>query len=823
MSQKYLRIWIYIISLSGYLSATATPKPIADSLSRQLKAFVSAHPQTTLYVHLDKNNYSPGETIWFKAYVLSGRVIDNRVLYVRLADRDKHVIRQLQFPMYDIRSNGDMPVPDSLQDGQYYVYAYTDRMLNFDPRDVFVQAVNIKHNARHRLEADASVPDSLKLVRGSRASIVIHVKDNGELRKGLQGIYSLMDNDKVLRSGKLATNPQGETSINFTYPQLADDHSLQVHISFKDQQDYAELNLNLPHEGNGYQLQAYPEGGHLTAGLDNRLLVSLTDKQNTPVTGVQLMLTGNNSQTTIVPVVTDDKGLAMINFKPEAGSNYQFRITRQNAASGTTLPLGQEIRAKGYGLKLQRQASGSVSVSLGNTGEEGNGLLTLRCADSVVWSRQVTINPGDSLQVALPVNTLPKNVYNVALFDSSGRLMAERLFMNNIHEDYAMNIKTDAPVYGTRKKVTVQLRVTGRQGKPVATNLSMAVVEHTAITTKTYPTILNTYYYYLLEGSTAAALLEPQSFADIDRLLMAVNWRQLNWPSVLQPNQTEHKQVLIANSGGLNGYLEPLKKHKAETNELLLFSKGGITNVGVNAQLHFSIDPSLILSYRSNPWYMIQSDEFRKSYRIHYLLPEEKFDRGLTDSLAAMPRSFNTVAVFKPEILSLDKVTNLHEVKISAPTNNNGFVTDANGVLNYYSKECTDRICHWGVINCLLPGHRTDEYSEVMIPGHKYYRGVGYFIYHSNCTVPPNPNNIAIKNITKPTVFYAPDFEKIPMDDVPIGTTIYWNPNTGTLNTGLNTLSFFTSDLKGRFTIMVQGIDVHTLKPVYGMTEFEVK
>lgn len=786
-------------------------------LSPKLEGFIKAHPQTTLYLHLDKNNYSPGEHIWFKAYVLSGRVIDNRVLYVRLADRAKHTIRQLQFPMYDIRSNGDLVVPDSLEDGQYFLYAYTDRMLNFDKQDVFVQPIHIRNNARHQLEVEAGVSDSAKLVRGSAVSIVVHAKDNGRPRQGLKGTYTLLDNNEVLRSAKLATNQQGETSINFTYPLLADDHSLRVNISFKDEQDYADLNLNLPHEGAGYLLQACPEGGRLIAGMNNRMVISLTDRQNTPVAGAGVSLEGQAGT-----VITDANGIALMNIRPDTGTRYQFRITGPNHTPAITLPLKQEICAKGYGLRLATSQAGAVSAMISNAGESGTGQLLIRNADSLVWQQAFTVRPGDSLLVSLPVNTLPKNVYDMALFDEEGKLTADRLFINNRHEDRLVVMKTDAAVYGTRKKVTVQLHITDSQGKPVAANLSMAVVERTAITAKSYPTILSTYYYHLLEGRTASALLAPQSPADIDRLLMTLNWRQMNWPAVLREAPAPARLQLIPNSGGLNGYLEALKKSEGDTQELLLFSRGGISSVPVDAHLHFSIDPSLLLSPPGAPTRMVQSDDFRKHYRVHFLLPEEQFDKALTDSLASLPRSFNTIAAFKPELPGLANVTNLAEVKIEAPVNR--FQKDAKGVWHYYSKECTDRICLFGIINCITPGHMTDEYSQVMIPGQKYFSlGRGWFVYHSNCTVAQNPDNFPIKNITKPSSFYAPDFEKIPMDDVPEGTTIYWNPNVGTLNNGVNTLSFFTSDLRGKFTIMVQGIDVHTLKPVYGMTEFEVK
>ncbi|MBB5441397.1 hypothetical protein HDC92_005109, partial [Pedobacter sp. AK017] len=132
----------------------------SDQLKKRLSVYLAEHPMSNLYLHLDKNIYSPEETIWFKAYLLGDTATDNKVLYVRIADENKEVVLSGQFPMYDIRAHGSILLytkgqderyesdahgelnvfmPRMLEEGKYTLYAYTDKMLSYGDTNVFVQ------------------------------------------------------------------------------------------------------------------------------------------------------------------------------------------------------------------------------------------------------------------------------------------------------------------------------------------------------------------------------------------------------------------------------------------------------------------------------------------------------------------------------------------------------------------------------------------------------------------------------------------------------------------------------------------------------------
>ena len=247
--QKFKLVFACILCFAS-LAVKAHPVDSLKYLKEKLKTYAAENPSTNLYLHLDKNIYAQNENIWFKAYLLaSGNLApkntDNKVLYVRLVDRDKKMIVKGQFPMYDIRANGNLQIPETVKDGDYTLYAFTDRMINFKEEDAFVQHITIKREEFRPLEAEASVVDTTKLVRGAKVQITVRVKDGGILAEGVKGNYQLLDGATVLKSGITTTNLFGEGFIDFVYPQLADDKILKVKIVFKRKTDFAEVLLNL--------------------------------------------------------------------------------------------------------------------------------------------------------------------------------------------------------------------------------------------------------------------------------------------------------------------------------------------------------------------------------------------------------------------------------------------------------------------------------------------------------------------------------------------------------------------------------------------------
>jgi hypothetical protein len=100
-----------------------------------------------LYLHIDRELYSPGDDIWFKSYLVSG--VNNRLIpglkniYVQLIAEDGKIIDQRLMLSMNGVSNNDFHIPDTLPKGQYTIRGYTKYLQNFGEESLFHQKIAV--------------------------------------------------------------------------------------------------------------------------------------------------------------------------------------------------------------------------------------------------------------------------------------------------------------------------------------------------------------------------------------------------------------------------------------------------------------------------------------------------------------------------------------------------------------------------------------------------------------------------------------------------------------------------------------------------------
>ena len=102
----------------------------AQSFSEALDRH-SAGTEPVVFLHTDQGNYVPGETVWFKAYVMQGGkpFAGNSNLYVRLLSPSSQVISTFIFPVAGAVAPGSIFLPDTLSNGRYWLQVLTHASL----------------------------------------------------------------------------------------------------------------------------------------------------------------------------------------------------------------------------------------------------------------------------------------------------------------------------------------------------------------------------------------------------------------------------------------------------------------------------------------------------------------------------------------------------------------------------------------------------------------------------------------------------------------------------------------------------------------------
>ncbi len=147
-----------------------------------LKKLYDGYPQEKLYLWFNKTAYVAGETIFFKAYAFTGYEASllSTSLYVELYDAEKRLLSTKLLPIMSGISEGSIDLTAKLNEGVYFVRAYTTWMLNFDERFQFIKSIPVYNHSSDYVLTPANSkwsisarPESGSLINGIETKVAV--------------------------------------------------------------------------------------------------------------------------------------------------------------------------------------------------------------------------------------------------------------------------------------------------------------------------------------------------------------------------------------------------------------------------------------------------------------------------------------------------------------------------------------------------------------------------------------------------------------------------------------------------------------------------
>ena len=117
----------------------------AQDLDSTITTYADKYAQERTYLHYDKSTYAPGETIWFKAYMMKSiyPADDSKTFYVDWTDDKGNLLFHGVTPVVDATTNGQFDIPANYTGSFIHVRAYTKWMLNFDTAFLYNKDIRI--------------------------------------------------------------------------------------------------------------------------------------------------------------------------------------------------------------------------------------------------------------------------------------------------------------------------------------------------------------------------------------------------------------------------------------------------------------------------------------------------------------------------------------------------------------------------------------------------------------------------------------------------------------------------------------------------------
>jgi hypothetical protein len=772
---------ILCICLVLGVAAAAQEQPAA-ALGNRLEGYRRHHLQEKLFLHTDKEFYLAGEICWFKVYTVDGgsqKPIDlSKVAYLEWLDKDNKPVLQAKVGLSGGHGDASVYLPLSLRSGNYKLRAYTNWMKNFDADWFFQKTVTIVN---------------------ARRSQDIPVADGAP----------------------------------------------QYHVDF------------------------FPEGGNLVEGVACRIGFRITDVygRGMACTGV---VTEDEQDTIVrMSPHRFGIGQFLLTPRPEHHYRAVFRLP-DGTAVNSLLPkaaaegVAMSVMPEGNdGYRVTVQTAGGGASGAGASGAGAMVYLIAHTRQSVKAAEAATYANGKA-SFLIDKKVLGEGISHLTVFNAERQPVCERLVFKQPSKTLRIAVQPDSLSYGERKKINLTVdagaanadcslsvfRADDLQG-----NAQNNIESYLWLSSDLKGRIESPDYYFD----------HPEDGEAVDDLMLTHGWRRFHWGDVLtsQPRQPEFPPEY-------NGTLITGRMVDSHTGAPAKGVEAYLSVPGTRTQFTsvFSDDEGR-LRFELRDFYggqevILQTNPRDTTYRMEIANP---FAEGYTtDSVSPTPLTPNDSAILAEksenmEVLNRyagERLKHLH-VPTGFDTTAFYYVADKSYLLDNYTRFTTmeevmreyvvlmlvkQQGGHWHLPLYELPYNQFFESDPlVLLDGvpifnidslmvldplkirkletlqRKIFMGGTYFPGIMNWTtykgdlggyiLDPHSTVVDYEGLALQREFYSPAYateEQLESHLPDFRNVLYWSPEVPVNGAGKGGLSFYSSDLPGKYFVVVQGI-----------------
>jgi hypothetical protein len=520
------------IVFAGMISSAQNQSPV-PRISQQITNYFNYNPRAKILIITDKNQYKPGETIWFRALVTDANnqlaTGDNSPLNIKLYDKKGTPLFQETFRLTNGSTPGDIQIPEDLEKDTYFLVAYL--ALNNSPEDLSYTPLKIDPAYNNQWVAETALKDSIS-VSGQQNKLNIVLRDiSGNIQKNTQLRYQLLNGDEIIEKGKLKTDEKGKVTLPLTIP--AKSNGEPFICSLNNTRDDWKHDVFLPTNLDPMVVRFYPEGGNLIPGVSLKIGFTAFNKWGLPVDVEGAVINQEGKPVTLVQTLT--QGLGFFSVTNDGKQTYKLVLsgkTGQNQSFEIPLP-----NPNGLAFSVTKTDTGFISVNLIFSEKQKHFVaITATQGNTMHWATDMEI---DAIgRIKIPTEHLPQGINLLSVFSKEGNLLAERLIFLNKNQRLKVDVQTQKSSLKPNESMKVSVRLTDENNQPISGNVIVSVTDKLRNSMNT-PGI-NEYLQLDSELETPFSLVSgafknPTANAELmDIYLIANNLKAFDWSKIRQ-------------------------------------------------------------------------------------------------------------------------------------------------------------------------------------------------------------------------------------------------------------------------------------------------
>jgi hypothetical protein len=750
---------------------------VSSVIQQQFETYNNNNYQEKVFLHTDKSIYATGEILWFKAYItnaISNKLSTlSKICYVEIISADKKALLQAKIDINSGNGNGSFLIPSSIRTGNYIIRAYTNWMKNFDPEFYFEKTISI-------------------------------------------------------------INPNKGPEINKTSITLSD------------------------------QVTFFPEGGNLVYNLNNVVAFKITDSYGKGLEAKGFIVSEKND--TVASFETENFGMGTFDFNPSTGNKYHAIIKLSDKTITKQLP---EIYNNGWVLNVKNTGN-SLSVNIAcNIQTEHNVFLFVQTRHSTKIAKMQSLNAGNTT-FTINKSELDEGISQLTIFNEEKQPVCERLYFKKPTNLLQITVDSIQSQYQPRDKVDLNINTKETNGNIVNADFSAAVfltdslqpeqkmnlINYLWLTSDLKGIIESPNYYFENSG--------PQVDRAIDNLMLTQGWRRFKWENILKNKKPSFTFLPEYEGHIITGKLTPKIAGLQDTGiNVFLSVPGKNFRFSTSTSLSDGLIRFNVEKFYGSRELIVQTNTADSNYRIFIDNPfSEKFADASVEPINLTPSATDRImfrsigeqaqSVFQPEIENNFLLPVSFDTTAFFGKPSRQYYLDAytrfptmEEVMREYVKEVRlrkrDKNFHYEVLDesalanfnddplVLIDGvpvfdvdkivemdplkiQKIDVITAEFFQGRRKYDGiVSYSTYNGDlASYQLDPNSLVVEydGLQLEREFYSPQYEneqQLMSRKPDYRNVLYWSPDIKIKN-GKQNISFYTSDLPGKYTVMIQGI-----------------
>lgn len=532
--KKTLCICLLLVITFFVTAQTDTTTAKLTRFVKNINAFNKQYPQEKVYLHFDNTGYYLGETIWFKAYVVTAEehlpTTLSRVLYVELLNPEGDVVITKKLKVENGQCHGDFQLKDSLYAGYYEVRAYTRYMLNFGkteytqtPRTSMkpktyesTSSENIAEYTFYPWAEDTDLSFRLQKIKQRYQS-------NPWFEHTIIDIFK----KKCVENGTLFCR----VFPVYNKPEILGNYNEKT---MRERQRRNNQNFSKQEMSRVMSIAFFPEGGSLIAGLTSNIAFKAQSEK-----GEDINIRGeikNADGKTVAQLQTKHQGMGSFQLTPD-DRLYTAEVYYRDSVCKFSLPAVQSV---GFTLHVNATSDDSIQLLIqkSNTLTTHSLGFTVSCRAKVLLFDTIEFDSNAQVLMTIPKNKLKTGVNQLTLFDSSGKILAERLLFVNHQEynQYAFKVLNQQQLYSPYAPIKLDVLFSNSTTANLEQTFSLSVrdAETEDITYHTDNVMTN----LLLSSDLKGYIANPAYYFEsndsvhsqaLDLLMLTQGWRRYSW------------------------------------------------------------------------------------------------------------------------------------------------------------------------------------------------------------------------------------------------------------------------------------------------------